>query len=324
LSLPSHHQDRDRKVKVFSDGVAVSDSTAQSQYAKYLNFIGFNVTENDELKAYDVAAVDTVVTDEKVALYHNAVQVGTVARKLNLSTDFTATEDAANNRFNIGMATAAGSILLPDGTTTTKPKVGTFYGGTSQGNGLLTGLTVNGTPTVELGTTDMYTVFTSGATDALLGGVSTPFPITRRSYNPTFKIRFKPNLATERVFISLNSDATQQVNSDTPLNSKTGVGIMYSDSIANSTATWNNGAGTAQTLRTGVARDAAVHTLTVTWVDTPTASVTINFDGTNVVNASTTAVPATGTSLYVHANMEAIGATASPLAINYAYIVQDK
>ena len=196
--------DKDRKVKVFQDGTPVSVSPLQSVYAKYLNFIGLTVTENTPLNAYDVTA--GAATDEKVISYINGTQVGSVARKLNFSTAFTGSDDAGNGRTNIGLA-STGSILLPDNTVTTKPKVGTFYGGSQGFNGLLGGAVVHAdTIASELAAADMYTVFSSDNLDDELGGFSMPDFITRPAYNPTFKFRIKGNVSTEKMFIGLLSD----------------------------------------------------------------------------------------------------------------------
>ena len=311
--------DKDRRVRVLSNGTPVVASTLQSQYAKYLNFIGFTVTENPVLNTYDITGAAS--TDEKVAVYSNGTQVGTVARKLNFSTDFTVTEDSINNRFTAALAAPTGTILLPDGTTTTKPKVGTFYGGSNGGNGLFSGITLNGTPTTELGTTDLYSVYTSAGSDADLAGFSTPNFITRRDYNPVLKCRFKNNVSTEKMFFGFLSNVAHPINQSAPLDGLSGAAAGWDDGDAKIVCWWNNGAATAQKTLSTLNKDTAVHTVTIT-LDNTLAKTTINIDGTNVVS-STTTPPAATTSLAVHNNAEAVGSTATPYGIAYCYLIQN-
>ena len=213
-----------------------------------------------------------------------------------------------------------GGFFLPDGTTTTKPKIGVFYGGQTQGDFMFNNLTINGTFTTSYDTGDLWSVFTTAASDAALGGISTPVAYGRRDNNTIVKVRFKTTVTTERLWIGLTTDSTQDVNTDTHLNSKSGAAIMFSDVINNYTAQWNNGNATAQTF-THTAIDTSPHTVKFE-LNNSAGSIKITFDGSVIVN-STTQVPAATTALYFHCNGESIGSTGPPLNISYAYLLND-
>lgn len=74
--------DKDRKVKVFSDGVAVSSSNAQSEYSRFLNFkgnftISTNTISND--KVYDIEGLGYAIPQE------GGTAAGTDNRPLNFN-----------------------------------------------------------------------------------------------------------------------------------------------------------------------------------------------------------------------------------------------
>jgi hypothetical protein len=75
--------DRDRRVKVLADNVAVSASTAQSEYARYLNFIGdrFTAVSNtvSGVKTYDIA----LKYADKIIPYEAGVAKGSTPGWLN-------------------------------------------------------------------------------------------------------------------------------------------------------------------------------------------------------------------------------------------------
>jgi hypothetical protein len=313
-------RDNDRRVKVLSNGTPVSASPLQSVYAKYLNFIGPTVTENAPLGAYDITTGAS--TDEKVASYINGTQVGSVPRKLNFSSDFTGSDDAGNGRTNIGLATPAANILLPDGTTTTKPKVGTWYGGASGGNGLFAGVTTSGTLGSSLDSTTPYTTFTSAASDAAIGGFQTPFLLTRRSFNPTLKVQFKCGNTTEKLLIGLISDTTRPINTTAPLgSSRSGLGFGYDDAEANFLVWYNNG-GISQKTTTATAKTSATSLNTVTLtLDDANAKTIVNFNGVEVHNTDVQP-PASTTDLAVHCSMESEGTTGVVFSVGYAYLTQ--
>lgn len=219
-------------------------------------------------------------------------------------------------------STAAGGIQLPDGTTSTKARYGIFYGGGMDGFGQLSGLVKNGVAFATLQTTtDNYTTLTADTVDGAIGGFSTPGVITRRDYNPTVSWKFKCRESSERYWVGLTTDAVQDTNTDTHLDGKTGVGLMFSDSVNNFTAQWNNGASTAQTFATSTAKNTNAHTVKFT-LDNAAGRVTVVFDGATIVN-STTAVPAATTGLYFHGNAESIGTTGPQIQYSWGYIVQD-
>jgi hypothetical protein len=106
-----------------------------------------------------------------------------------------------------------------------------------------------------------------------------------------------------------------------PLINKTGGGIAYNDQDTNFLARWNNGNAVPQAAATAVAKSTStsVHTAEIL-LDDATASVSIWFDGTLIVNASTTQVPGQTTGLAVHSWNEAFGANATGLEVEYAML----
>lgn len=74
--------EKDRKVKVYNNGVAVSSSGAQSEYARYLNFKeNFNIIENtlSNDKVYDIVGLGYAIPQE------GGIVQGTVNRPLNFN-----------------------------------------------------------------------------------------------------------------------------------------------------------------------------------------------------------------------------------------------
>lgn len=214
------------------------------------------------------------------------------------------------------------ATVMPDRTITIQPKFGRFFGGGAQGDALLAGLVINGT----LGAADypegQHTVFTTPSVDAALGGFSTAVAMTRRAYNPTFKISFRNVVTSERMFVGLVSQATQPVNTDDHLDSLSGIGITYSDTVNNFTGLWNNGGATNQKITSSVPKDSNNHVIIITLDDTAGRAI-LNFDGTDLIN-TTTNVPASATALWLHCNLESIGTSGGNFAVAYAYVTQDK
>lgn len=214
------------------------------------------------------------------------------------------------------------ATVLPDRTTTIAPKFGRFFGGSAQGDALLAGLTVNGTLSAADYPEGQHTVFNTATVDQALGGFSTSVSMTRRAYNPTFKISFRNVVTTERMFVGLVSQASQPTNSDTPLNSKSGIGVLYSDQVNNFTGMWNNGAGTQQSITSSTAKDSNNHVIIITLNDSTPRAI-LNFDGTDLIN-TTTNVPGSATALWLHCNLESIGTSGGTFAVAYAWCIQDK
>lgn len=74
--------DKDRRVKVFNNDVAVSSSNAQSEYARFLNFKeNFSITENtiSDDKVYDIVGLGYAIPQE------GGVAQGTVNRPFNFN-----------------------------------------------------------------------------------------------------------------------------------------------------------------------------------------------------------------------------------------------
>ena len=226
----------------------------------------------------------------------------------------------ANTILNLPFGTA---IKLPDGSATSRNSVGTFWGGAGNGSGLLSGMTINGVSiTTEQTASEQYTVFNSDVVDGEVGGFSSVGKITRRDYNPTYKIKWHTVSSSERLFIGLaDIDIASLTGDDAPLDSHNGAGILFSDTVDNYTVMWNNGAASQQSFTTTTPKDTLAHTLIIT-LDNTAATVTVTFDGTVVVNSST-AIPAATTGMYMHSNYESIGTSGAVMAVSYAYLLQD-
>jgi hypothetical protein len=93
--------DRDRRVKVLADNVAVSASTAQSEYARFLNFIGdrFTAVSNtvSGVKTYDIA----LKYADKIIPYEAGVAKGSTPGWLNFDGDHFDVSSLASSMYTV-------------------------------------------------------------------------------------------------------------------------------------------------------------------------------------------------------------------------------
>ena len=95
----------------------------------------------------------------------------------------------------------------------------------------------------------------------------------------------------------------------------------YDDSADTKFVVWNNdGSGASTKTATADNKNTTVHTVSISLTST---TATVIYDNTTILNAVTTNIPASTTNLCLHANMESVGGTVTPLAISYAYLIQD-
>src|SRR5262245_4296447 len=210
------------------------------------------------------------------------------------------------------------SITMPDGTAYSGVRYGALMGGATDGWGVFGGLYNEGTITSEVGSTVSRTRYTTAAVDQAIAGFSTWSAMTRRQHNPRFKIRFSTSTSTERVYVGFIANDTFPGGS-LVLASETGAVMGYNEGDTNFLARWNNGTVGEQTTATSVAKNTALHNVEIFLNDTG-GSVSMWFDGTLVVNASTTQAPAQTTGLAVHAWAQAVGATATAIEVEYAQL----
>jgi hypothetical protein len=119
--------DRDRRVKVYADNTAVSASTAQSEYARYLNFIGdrFTAVSNtvSGVKTYDIA----LKYADKIIPYEGGVAKGATPGYLNFDGDhfdvsslvsdmYTVTSTGRTIPYEAGVAKGIPGFINFDGT----------------------------------------------------------------------------------------------------------------------------------------------------------------------------------------------------------------
>lgn len=218
-------KDFDRKVKVYLNGTAVSNSSLQSQYAKYLNFLGnYSIASNDTLGAYDITNSDDGKIIAKLggsnvgtgaALYPNFINdfnvvvnssnydislkypnrvlsnVNTIPRKLNFGTGITATENVSNDTIDMS---------VPGVSPVTSRKWGLFSGGaravsgtSTLGSGFMNGWKTSGAMNSKADSDGSYMQFqtTTSSDNAVYytgdDNTSYIFP----AHNPTFWVKFK-------------------------------------------------------------------------------------------------------------------------------------
>lgn len=398
---------KDKRVKVYADNTAVSASLAQSEYARYLNFIGnrFTAVSNTVggVKTYDIALkyadkiipyeagvakgstpgylnfdgnhfdvsslassmytvtstgrmipyeggvaksatlgflnfdnthfdVAALASDQytvtnpaygEVSVFSSGVQVGTEPRRLNF-TGATVTENSGNNYF-----TVATGVTLPDGNTTTR-KYGILRGGTFDGEGYFSGLQNEySSRTTTLTASAIYTKWLNGGTDEDLAGFQTAGFITRRAYNPYFKIKFKTDIVGEKITIGLISDTARPLSADGgttgPIDTLSGVVLDYDDVDTTYWIHRNDGTSPGTALDTTVSNNDAgtFHTLEITLSNSGAGSVTVVLDGVTKVNAATTNIPAATTDLCLFASTESAGGSNVDFTVEYCYLLQD-
>ena len=206
--------------------------------------------------------------------------------------------------------------IMPDGSNYSGARYGAFLGGALDGDGLFSGLQVAGTlSAIEINTVNARTVRTTAAVDADVAGYQTSRRMTRRNHSPRFKVRFYGDPSTERLWFGFHDNDEWPGGAD-PLASNHGLIGGYSETDTNFIIKWNNGGATPQSAATATVKDNAIHTLELL-LDNASNSVSAWFDGTQVVNTNTTQVPATSTNLGVNAFAQAVGATATAIAIEY-------
>jgi hypothetical protein len=92
---------KDRKVRVYADNTAVSASTAQSEYARYLNFIGdrFTAVSNtvSGVKTYDIA----LKYADKIIPYEAGVAKGSTPGYLNFDGDHFDVSSLASQMYTV-------------------------------------------------------------------------------------------------------------------------------------------------------------------------------------------------------------------------------
>jgi len=210
--------------------------------------------------------------------------------------------------------------VMPDDSLYDGKRWGSFMGSAVDGDGLFSNLYVEGNTSMSGGTSLNRTNILSDATNLALGGWSTWHRVCRGVQNPKFKGRFNANIATERMHFGFHSDETWPGGAD-PLLNKTGLTIGYNEGDANFMVEWNNGAASNQSVSTGVAKDASLHTFEVMLHTTPAVSAW--FDGNLIVNASTTTPPANTTSVSCHNWGQCVGTDATGPTVEWAMLYFD-
>ena len=93
--------DKDRRVRVYADNTAVSASTAQAEYARYLNFIGdrFTAVTNtvSNVKTYDIA----LKYADKIIPYEGGTAKGSTPGYLNFDGDHFDVSSLATDKYTV-------------------------------------------------------------------------------------------------------------------------------------------------------------------------------------------------------------------------------
>jgi hypothetical protein len=405
---------RDRKVKVYLDNNSVSASTAQSEYARFLNFIGdrFTAVSNtvSGVKTYDIAlkyadkiipyeegvakgstpgylnfegdhfdvsslasnmytvtstgwvkvnsftvkplnivnatnneavtaaegasTIDLTFNNDETNIYSNGTLVGTAPRAPNFSTDFTLTDDSANDRVNIALATTNQNFIP----TPNSKKWGSVQGGQidlngSFGDGLFnlpytstSGATVAGNNDNTHGHARRYTL--DGADNDTLE-VATDFNLTQLSYNPHIYGKMAmTTLDDSRFFLGFNSTDVP-TGSNTYLNNQSGFALTYQyDTAETEDTTWiinrNDGDASEDKVSTGINLSSTTPFTFELVGDTANSRWGWNVNG-GTFTYYTTEIPTTNTNQRFTFRIEQIGDSSVIVTdLYYLYLVQDK
>ena len=236
MSLPNYTVNRDRSVKLLLNDTPVSNSTAQSQYARPLNIKGSGITAtpNDTLGTFDVNFPNTSIPITAIAnvgtgtglIYRDVTSNTANLKSLLAGSNITIT----NNADDITIAAASGSTGLPNPITGNSwGWLSGLSGSTSKGSGMFEGYTytATGSITPTLDTTN------GGYHDDATGTTSTnnitfngPVVFMRKS-NPNFTVKCRvPDISSNRFFIGF-TDTTLPNNQFTFLDNKTGFGLRF-------------------------------------------------------------------------------------------------
>jgi hypothetical protein len=308
----------------------------------------------------NISVVDDVA-NSKINLDVNlaGISLGSIGGTLNVGSQVTGTMAVANGGTGVasltGLVKASGTLpfsaitngvsgtvltmvggtpqwaALPTSTSATAfmpdvTKYGGFWGGAVDGTGMLAGAQGYGATFTgdQSSSTDNFTTFTTDNSDGATAGFKSVVTITRRSYNPVMNFRFKVgNTSNSRVWIGLNTESFMDTNSggDAPLdNGRSGMLFGYGSSDATWQLDYNSGNASSSTLNTGVTKNTSVHDLQLEF-DNTASKVKATLDGSVFTPAGTGGTPGTTTPLFLHFNIEAIGANAVPISLNYAKIV---
>lgn len=401
---------RDRKVKVYLDNNSVSASTAQSEYARFLNFIGdrFTAVSNTVggVKTYDIAlkyadkiipyeesvakgstpgylnfegdhfdvsslasnmytvtstgwvkvnsftvkplnivnatnneavtaaegasTIDLTFNNDEVAVYSNGTIVNAAPGALNFSTDFTATHDSGNDRFNIALA---GANYLPDPTA---GQYGILRWGNDDAPSLEGIFAFGDVNDVGDGTRDqnddadgLYVDWETGSDDNdyiefTTNGANITGFTTRRDYNPHLYGKIKMVGTSFRMFIGFHNNDPLTLDSNTPIGSNSGFGFSYSTDVpdTNYKIRRNDGSGSEVSTDTGVAFASGTAVTFHIWGNSSGWFWSIN--GGTASAAITTDVPAAATRMYITCRVEEIGGTEQTMQVYYIYYKSDK
>lgn len=308
----------------------------------------------------NISVVDDVA-NSKINLDVNlaGISLGSIGGTLNVGSQVTGTLAVANGGIGVGSLTGlvkasgtlpfsaiangvAGTVLtmvggtpqwaaLPSSVSATGfmpdvTKYGGFWGGATNGTGMLSGAEGYGATFTgdQSSATDNFTTFTTDNSGGSVAGFKSVVTITRRSYNPVLNYRFKVgNTSNSRVWMGLSTESFMDTGStaDFPLDSnRTGFLFGYGSTDTNWQLNYNSGTNTSWALNTGIAKNTSVHDLQLEF-DNVAGKVKATLDGTVVTPAGTAGTPATTTPLFIHFNIEATGASAVPISLNYAKIV---
>ena len=335
MSFPAYNIDRDRKVKVYLNDVAVSSSSAQSVYARYLNFKGTGITAtvNNTLGTYDVTFPAS--TDVATKVYSGGTQVGTVGRGVNFSSGFSVTENSGSNTFDVSLASGSGPSTSVSPVTN---KIWGFLSGASGGSNSTTGTNgsgfmnnwlASGNMVARLDSTDgAYLDFTTGTTSGNFVEHSSSSTGTTfmRKFNPTFWVKLKvPDISSNRFFIGFSDNLPLPTNAFNFLNNNNGFGVRFD--TGQDTNTWkilsNNGAATNTVTVTGISLAAATLYVVKIFADDLNSRWGISINN-SVPQYVTTPIPAQTTPLAFTIKYTTQTAAARHLSTFYSYGESDK
>lgn len=295
-----------------------------------------NATNNEAVTVASGSNITNLTfNNDEVAVYSNGTIVNAAPGALNFSTDFTATHDSGNDRFNIGLG--GGYLPYP----LASKKYGMFYGAQSQlsgssfGDGLWnsaysgTNGSANGIINSTHGAGRRYV--TGGADDDLIE-CQIDTPITRLDFNPHIYLKISGNTIDDSRFFFGWHTGTIPTGSNTYLNDKSGFALTYQyDTAETEDTAWqinrNDGDATENKVSLGVNLvDTSVFTVELVG-DAANNRWGWNLNGgsfTYYTQGTAGETPATGMDLGFTFRIEQIGGGASTIDFYYGYWTQDK
>lgn len=265
---------------------------------------------------------NNTVTDTAAAAGAIPIHNGTKFLKLDKGADgsFLGVQSGSVGYFT--PPTGSGGLLPSGDVVPSTGRWGAMWGGNISGDGIL-GLTLSAASTTYeiISPTESQTSINTAAADDAIAELKSGAIVSRQS-NILFKAKWVSKQTSNCVIrIGLSSQSALAVGGshDSPLNNASGVLVTWvSDIETNYRVVRNGGATTGTDQTTAIAaNNLTAHTCEINLNNT---NLTVKIDGTTILNAVTTAIPALATPLFIYAHIESIGSAAKGLGVRWEQV----